>query len=82
MESYFQIFAVDKVNMLSVMVDNMSADLRAGYNPDGVSITDQMREIANYATRFAAEMLVLAETGSRDREKKCRLDLYKRGVIG
>lgn len=79
---YFEIWLADKQSMLNTMVRNMQADLQAGYNPHGKSITDQQLMIAEYQYRFDEQF---AELQAMEDEKRiqriCKMDLLKRGAI-
>ena len=79
--NWAEIWHLDTKAMLSTMLENMAADLRAGYDPEGASITRQLSDIFAYKTARAAEASKLAAMTPADANKWCYRDLKRRGVI-
>ena len=83
--SYFEMMVADHESIIETMLSNMHADLDAGYDPNGKSITMQKHEIAEYIRAYNAKMdylkLLTVEKGEKAVERWCRIDLIKRGAI-
>lgn len=81
-ESWFEMWYKDKQNMLSIMVDNINADLKTGYNPLGNSIKSQIEMISAYKTDIenTLDKFVQFDNDSKI-ERWCYHDMLKRGVI-
>lgn len=60
---------------------NMTADLKAGYNPHGRAIKMQEREITEYIHAYAEEVRRITEKTPRARESYCRSYLKVHGWI-
>lgn len=80
-QDWFHIWVMDKKSILETMIRNMHADIEAGYNPMGKSITGQLATITDYRARFDAEMMQLAEKDERKVQHWCYCDLLRRGAI-
>lgn len=78
---WFDIWFEDKQMMVEVMHRNMSADLDAGYNPLGDSITRQRHMIKNYIQDYNNQMDKFKEMTEQQVQHWCYYDLKKRGVI-
>lgn len=81
MEYWFTMWYEDKKSIINTMAKNIAADLEAGYNPLGQSITKQRAEMDEYIKIFDAEVELLKEFTPRQCEHWCKLDMLKRGVI-
>ena len=81
MDYWFTMWYEDKKSIINTMAKNIAADLEAGYNPLGQSITKQRAEMDEYIKIFDAEVELLKEFTPRQAERWCKLDLLKRGAI-
>lgn len=79
--SWFDIWFDDKVSVLETMMENLLADLAAGYDPDGSCVCKQLTDIEEYTKTFNVQMddFKYMETGRVNHW--CYYDLKKRGVI-
>lgn len=80
-KNWFEIWFADKMSVIEIMIRNMQADLEAGYNPHGGSISRQRREIDAYKAAFDAKMEQFAEMPEDKVQRYCHYDLLRRGVI-
>ena len=78
---YFDMWFADKQSMINTMIKNMCADLDAGYDYFGKSITQQQQDIAAYKAKFDEELDKLKTMSEKEVEHWCKLDMKKRGVI-
>ena len=78
---YFDMWYADKVSMMDTMVRNMAADLAAGYDYFGSSISRQRREIDEYRAEFDAQMDAFKAMDEDKVGRWCFFDMKKRGVI-
>lgn len=79
--TYFDMWFTDKENVITTMVKNMQADLKAGYDPMGSSIRQQRAEIEEYRKDFHAKVDELTAMDDKKAERWCYHDMRKRGVI-
>lgn len=78
---WFDLWYEDKEGILNTMLKNMRADLDAGYDYFGKSITQQREDIDNYKKKFDEEVEMLKNKTPKETEHWCKLDLKKRGAI-
>jgi hypothetical protein len=71
----------DKHSMLDTMIRNMTADLNAGYDYFGRSITNQRADIELYKIQMESEIDSFKSMSDRDVNRWCYFDLIKRGAI-
>ena len=80
-DNWFEIWFEDREAILSTMVRNMAADLEAGYDYFGNSITKQRQEIEKYKdeTDHALDMFKFMDEKAVNRW--CFYELKKHGAI-
>ena len=78
---YFDMWFTDKEEMLSTMVKNMQADLDAGYNYFGNSITKQRAAIDRYKKGFDDQMKKFYNMNIDKIGRWCYYDMKRRGII-
>ena len=78
---WFGMWFEDKIAMLETMQRNLVADLDAGYNPAGSSITKSKNEIQNYRRDFFDTMDKFRFMTEEQTQHYCFYDLKKRGAI-
>lgn len=78
---WFDIWFMDKNNMINVMTRNMVADIEAGYNPEGATIRREREERDAYKAAFDAQMDTFKTMTENDVNRWCFYDMKKRGVI-
>lgn len=79
--NWFEIWFADKQSVIETMIRNMQADLEAGYNPHGASISHQRVEIDAYKAAFASKLEQFANMTEEKVQRYCHYDLLRRGVI-
>lgn len=80
-DNWVALWLADKRSMLDTMVDNLAADLKAGYNPTGLTILRQLMAIAEYRQRFDDECKAIPVEHPEAANRYCFNDLKARGVI-
>ncbi|MBQ8218408.1 MAG: hypothetical protein IJZ79_03790 [Bacilli bacterium] len=80
-DDWFEIWFEDKTSILNTMVSNMQADLNAGYDYFGTSITRQRQIIDMYKQQFDAELDSFKSMDDKQINRWCFYDMKKRGVI-
>ena len=80
-DNWFEMWFQDKKEMLATMISNMAADLNAGYDLYGASITKQQQMIDEYRKDFEDQMDKFKEMEDRQVNRWCFYDLKKRGAI-
>lgn len=78
---YFEMWREDRQTILCIMFRNMNADLCAGYNPFGPSITRQMRQIDEFRKQYDDNMKALREKTEEQANRWCYVELLRTGVI-
>lgn len=78
---WFSMWKSDRDSMLNTMLKNMMADLEAGYNYFGQSITRQRQEIDNYMSKTEETIEKFKSMTDKEIARWCYLDMVKRGVI-
>lgn len=78
---WFEIWFEDKQCMIETMVHNMQADLNAGYNYFGNSITRQREMIDAYKAEIDKQLDKFATMTDEAVNRWCYYDMKKRGVI-
>ena len=78
---WFEIWFEDKKAMLSTMYENMAADLAAGYDVMGKSITEQREMIDAYQKDIDDTLDTFKTMDDTKINKWCFFDLLKRGAI-
>lgn len=81
MGKWQEIFIADKESMIDTMFINLTADIEAGYNPNGACVRAQREAIEAYKEQFKAELDALALMDNAKAERWCYYNLKKRGVI-
>lgn len=80
-DDWFEIWFEDKTSILNTMVKNMQADLNAGYDYFGTSITKQRQIIDTYKQQFDAELDSFKSMDDKQVNRWCFYDMKKRGAI-
>ena len=80
-DDWFEIWFEDKTSILNTMVKNMQADLNAGYDYFGTSITKQRQIINTYKQQFDAELDSFKSMDDKQVNRWCFYDMKKRGAI-
>ena len=78
---WFDLWYSDKNSMLATMYRNMSADITAGYNPLGVCIQRQLKEIEAYRVEMESQISEFWKMDEKQVNRWCFYDMKKRGVI-
>jgi len=80
-DDWFELWFEDKTSILNTMVNNMQADLNAGYDYFGTSITKQRQIIDMYKQQFDAELDIFKSMDDKQVNRWCFYDMKKRGSI-
>lgn len=80
-EEWTEMWIEDKKHMVVIMINNMTADLNAGYDINGDSIKRQREEIANYEADYQKKMMGFAAMDEKTAGRWCFYDMKRRGVI-
>lgn len=80
-DDWFNMWFEDKENMIDTMTRNMVADLDAGYDYFGKSITQEREELEAYKKKFDEEVDNLKSMTNDEANRWCFYDMKKRGVI-
>ncbi len=80
-DDWFELWFSDKKSILDCMARNMAADLAAGYNYFGKSITSQRVAIEEYKRQFDTEMDSFAKMTETEVNRWCYYNMKKRGAI-
>ena len=78
---WFEIWFDDKQSIVEIMVRNMQSDLDAGYDPNGKSIQEQIKMIADYKQEIDERLEKFSEMEEAKINRWCYLDLRRRGAI-
>lgn len=79
--NYITMWIEDKKSILETMIRNMNADLAAGYDPNGKSITQQKRDIKLYEFDMNTQINKFANMDEAKANRWCYYDLVNRGAI-
>lgn len=80
-EDWFEIWFEDREGILSTMMRNMGADLEAGYNYFGQSITKQRQEIQRYKEETDNTLDMFKDMDEKAVNRWCYYELKKHGAI-
>ena len=80
-DNWFQIWFEDRESILNTMVRNMAADLEAGYNYFGQSITKQRQEIQRYKEETDNTLDSFKDMDEKAVNRWCFYELKKHGAI-
>ena len=81
---WVSVWLEDKHSMIDTMIENISADLKAGYDPTGLSIMKQLIALAEYRQQYEDDCKIICELsghGSDYAFKWCFKDLKRTGAI-
>ncbi|MCQ2059747.1 MAG: hypothetical protein MJY71_07980 [Bacteroidaceae bacterium] len=78
---WFELWFSDKQSMINTMLANMKADLEAGYNYFGKSITEQRNMIDAYKQEFDNQVDEFKHMEDKEVNRWCFYDMKKRGAI-
>ena len=76
-----QMWIDDKYCIIDTMYNNILADLDAGYDPKGKSITDQKNAVDEYIRKFNSQLDKFVTMTDTEVNRWCYYDLLKRGAI-
>lgn len=76
-----ELWYADKTSMIDTMIDNLAADLKAGYEPTGTSIMRQLVALADYKSDFMIDSEMISCASDERAERWCFDDLKRRGAI-
>lgn len=79
--NYITMWIEDKKSILETMIRNMNADLAAGYDPNGNSITQQKRDIKLYEFDMNTQINDFSKMDESKANRWCYYDLVNRGAI-
>lgn len=79
--NYITMWIEDKKSILETMIRNMNADLAAGYDPNGKSITEQQTTIRRYEFDMNEQINAFANMDEVKANRWCYYDLVNRGAI-
>ena len=77
---YLEIYTADRDSMLYTMVKNMQADLEAGYDYFGQSITRQRAQIDDFKRRFDSVLDMFKGMTEENVNRWCFYELKKLGA--
>ena len=80
-QNWFNLWKQDKDSILSTMRRNMTADLDAGYDPNGNCINRQKADIAVYEADIDFTLRKFREMTETAIQHWCHYDLVRRGAI-
>lgn len=80
-QDWKQIWKEDTSSMLATMCENMSCDLRHGYNPCGKSIIEYHRDITRYLYWIQDSIENMDRMSEEEAQKWAYRDLKRRGAI-
>ena len=78
---WFDMWLMDKRSIIAVMYSNLNADLEAGYNPLGNSITKQRATIDAYINEVDTHLDSFYHMTEEETDRWCFYDMKKRGAI-
>ncbi len=78
---WFDLWLADRQSMASTMRKNMASDLKAGYDPMGISILSQYRGILEYEAETDHRLRGFCEMTTEMVNHWCYIDLRRRGAI-
>lgn len=80
--SWFEAWFTDKKVLIQTMIENMKADIAAGYNPAGDCIRRQSAAIDAANAELSNQLDVFTEFNDDTKiDRWCYHDMLKRGVI-
>ena len=79
--NWFEMWFEDKQGIISTMIRNLSADIDAGYNPNGNSIRTQIADLEAYQKAVDEQIDAFKEMEETKVQRWCYYDMKKRGVI-
>ena len=77
-DDWFDMWLSDRRAMADTMRSNMAADLTAGYNPNGISITRQKLNLHDYELETDLQMERFKLMPEMEVERWCFYDMKKR----
>lgn len=78
---WFALWSSDQESMLATRIRNLAADIDAGYSPTGVSVRNQLADIADALNSVLAQYTRLGNMTIDKRGRWCSDDMKRRGVI-
>lgn len=78
---WFSLWEMDKKSIITTMYRNMAADLAAGYDLYGKSITQQRQLITQYETEYSNTLETFKTMTEEQINHWCFYDLKQRGAI-
>lgn len=80
-QDWFKMWVEDKESIINCMVRNMTADLEAGYDYFGKSMTRSREELEEYKAKYNADLDRIAEMEPSKVQHWCYIQLLKAGAI-
>lgn len=80
-DDWFEVWFEDRESILSTMIRNMTADLNAGYDYFGQSITKQKKETEEYKAQTNSTLDMFKDMDEKAVNIWCYYELKKRGAI-
>lgn len=77
--NWVELWQEDKESMLSIMRENMRADIEAGYSL--ASLRAQLRGMEAYDREFQSQFAALGNMDAKQAEHWCYVDMRRRGAI-
>ncbi len=78
---WFELWRADKECIIATMARNMAADLEAGYDYFGKSMTEARAELEAYRAAYMADLDHIAEMEPRKVQHWCYIKLLQAGAI-
>lgn len=80
-DDWFEVWCDDKEAIIDTMNANISADLDAGYDPNGKSIRESREELEEYRNEYFKNLDMFRHMEDKDVNRWCFYDMKKRGAI-
>lgn len=80
-DDWFDLWFMDKHNIIETMIKNMQSDLDVGYSHSSKSIVNQKVEIENYKAKFDQELSNFRTMDDKQVNRWCFYDMKRRGAI-
>ena len=78
---WFAMWSADQESMLATRVKNLAADVAADYSPTGISVGNQIADLADARNAVIAQYNRLRNMSLEQRGRWCFDDMKRRGVI-
>lgn len=78
---WFELWFADEQCIINTMINNITDDLKAGYNYFGDSIRSQVEQIETYKAKFDRQIDEFKLMDENSVNRWCYYDMKKRGAI-